>query len=562
MIDGTRRAGHPQRILIVGGVAGGATAAARLRRLDEAAEIVLFERGPHVSFASCGVPYRVGGHVPDVEGLVLQTPESLARRYRLDVRVRHEVVGIERGKKSVTVRDLETGRTFEERYDALILSPGGRPVIPDVPGAHDRRVLTVRSVEDAERILALAKRGGRAVVVGGGFVGVEVAENLVHHGLAVTLVEAQRQVLGFLDPELASYGREALVRGGVEVLTSTKVTGFETGERFSVVLEGGRSVDADLAILAIGVVPETGLARDAGLALGARGSIAVDAQMRTSDPSIFAVGDAVEIEHVVLGTRGAVMLAGPANRQARVAADAVMGLASTYRGALATSIVRAFDVTLAATGASARQLKEAGVPFRTVTVHAAHHVSWFPGAADVHLTVHYGRDGRLLGAQAAGERGIDKRIDALATAIRHRATVQDLVDEELAYAPPFGAPKDPINLAGMVASNDLSGLAPIVDVDGARALLDGGAFLLDVRTPAEHARGAIEGATLIPVDDLRARLDELPRDRTIVVHCAVGRRGYVAQRLLMQRGFSAVNLTGGYASWSARMGEASRRNPA
>lgn len=542
----------PKRILIVGGVAGGATAAARLRRLDESAEIVIFERGPHVSFASCGLPYRVGGHIASSEGLVLQTPESLARRYRLDVRVRHEVLGIERVDKKLTVRDLETGRMFEERYDALLLSPGARPVIPDVPGARDRRVLTVRSVEDSERILALAKRGGRAVVVGGGFIGVETAENLVHHGLAVTLVEAASQVLGFLDPEVASYGRDALARGGVEVLTSEKVIGFATGERFAVELEGGRSLEADLAILAIGVVPETGLARDAGLALGARGGISVDAQMRTSDPSIFGVGDAVEIEHAVLGTRCAVPLAGPANRQARVAADAIMGVASRYRGALATSIVRAFDVTLASTGASARLLRQAGVEFRSVTVHAPHHVSWFPDAADVHLTIHFSPEGRVLGAQAAGAEGIDKRIDVLATAIRHGATVHDLIDEELAYAPQFGAPKDPIHLAGMVAANHLSGLAPVVDVDGLGALLEEGALLLDVRTADEHARGAIGGAAHVPVDDLRARLDALPKDRTLVVYCAVGRRAYVAQRLLMQHGFSVVNLTGGYASWAAR----------
>jgi len=542
-----------KRILIVGGVAGGATAAARLRRLDDSAEIVLFERGPHVSFASCGVPYRVGGRIPNSDGLILQTPDSLKQRYALDVRVRHEVVGIKRSEKKVSVRDLATGAVFDEAYDTLLLAPGARPIIPDVPGARDPRVLTVRSVEDSERILALAKKGGRAVVIGGGFVGVEIAENLVHHGLTVTMVEAAPQVLGFLDPEMASYGLAALKKNGVEVLTASKVVGFETGESFAVLLEGGRRVEADLAIAAIGVVPENSLARDAGLTLGPRGTIVVDEQMRTNDPSIFAVGDAIEVEHAVLGTHAGVPLAGPANRQARVAADVMMGIDSAYRGALATSIVRAFDVTLGAVGASARQLRQTGIPFHSATVHAAHHVSWFPGAAEVHLTVHYSpNDGRVLGAQVAGEKGIDKRVDVMATIIRHRGTVYDLIDEELAYAPPFGSPKDPINLAGMVAANDLRGIAPVVDVDGAKELMAAGAIVLDVRGKGEHARGAIEGSTLIPVDELRARLDELPKGRKIVVHCAVGRRGYVAQRILMQHGFDAVNLTGGYTSWVAR----------
>lgn len=542
-----------KRILIVGGVAGGATAAARLRRLDENAEIVLFERGPHVSFASCGVPYRVGGRIPNSDGLILQTPESLHKRYALDIRVRHEVVGIKRHERSVYVRDLATGQLTEERYDQLLLSPGARPIVPDVPGARDSRVLTVRSVEDSERILALAKKGGRAVVIGGGFVGVEIAENLAHHGLSVTMVEAAPQVLGFLDPEMASYGLHALKKNGVEVLTGAKVVGFETGESFTVLLEGGRRIEADLAIAAIGVVPENALARDAGLTLGARGTIVVDAQMRTNDPSIFAVGDAVEIEHAVLGTHGGIPLAGPANRQARIAADVMMGIESSYRGALATSIVRAFDVTLGSAGASARQLRMAQIPFRTATAHATHHVSWFPGAAEVHLTVHYSpKDGRLLGAQVAGEKGIDKRVDVLATAIRHGATVYDLIDEELAYAPPFGSPKDVINLVGMVAANDLRGIAPVVDVDAAKELLANGALLVDVRSKGEHARGAIEGSTLIPVDDLRTRMNELPKDRKIIVHCAVGRRGYVAQRILMQHGFDVVNLTGGYTSWVAR----------
>jgi len=375
----------------------------------------------------------------------------------------------------------------------------------------------------------------------------------VHHGLAVTLVEAAPQVLGFLDPEMASYGHAALVRHGVEVLTGAGVVGFETGDTFAALLAGGRRVEADLAVVAIGVVPESPLARDAGLRLGARGAIAVDAQMRTSDPSIFAVGDAVEIEHAVLGTRAAISLAGPANRQARVAADTMMGVTARYRGSIATSIVRAFDVTLGAVGASARQLRQANIPFRSATVHQSHHVSWFPGASDVHLTVHYAEtDGRVLGAQIAGEKGIDKRLDVMATAIRHGATVFDLIDEELAYAPPFGAPKDPINLVGMVAANDLSGLAPIVDVDGARTLIANGALVLDVREDQERARGAIEGSMHVPVDALRGRLDELPRDRTIVVYCAVGRRGYIAQRILRQHGFDGVNLTGGYASWMAR----------
>lgn len=548
-----------KKIVIVGGVAGGATAAARLRRLDESLEIVVLERGPHVSFASCGVPYRVGGRISSSEGLVLQTPESLRRRYALDVRVRHEVIAIDREKKRVSVRDLDSGKSSLESYDLLLLSPGGRALVPEVPLARDPRVLTVRSVDDSERILALAKKGGRATVLGAGFVGVEIAENLAHHGLSVTLVEAAPQVLGFLDEEMASYGRAALERHGVTVLTSQRVVAFEAEQGASgplaVVLEGGARVEADLVISAIGVAPESSLARDAGLRLGARGAIAVDDTMRTSDESIYAVGDAVEVEHAALGVRANVALAGPANRQARVAADAMLGLAARYRGAVATSIVRAFDVTLGAVGASARQLRAAGLAFRTATVHAPHHVSWFPGATEVHLSVYYAPDtGRLLGAQAAGEKGIDKRIDVLATALARGATVSELVDLELAYAPPFGAPKDPVNLVGMVAENDLTGRGPTVDVQGARALAAEGALVLDVRTHGEHERGAIPGSRWLAVDELRARSDELPRDRPIVTYCAVGRRGYVAQRILLQRGFDVRNLTGGYVSWLAAGG--------
>ncbi len=418
--------------------------------------------------------------------------------------------------------------------------------MPNLPGVRDPRVRTLRTLEDTDRIVKdLADGAKRAVVIGGGFVGVEMAENLRTRGLAVTMIEASDHILAMLDPDLASLAEDALRARGVTVLTGRKAVAFRND--FEVVLDDGQVIPTDVAILSIGVTPETPLARDAGLALGPRGGIAVDARMRTNDPSIWAVGDAVESYHRTSGGVQPIPLAGPANRQARVAADAIFGLRARYPGTIASSIVRACDLTCAATGASSRVLREAGVEFRTATVHAHDHASWFPGASELHLKILYSPEGVLLGAQACGASGVDKRIDVLAVAIAHGATVDDLASYDLAYAPQFSSAKDPVHLAGMVAENDLAGRGPLVAVEN----LPADAVYIDVRTAAERARGAIEGSLHIPVDELRARMSELPRDRDLVVYCAVGRRGYVAQRILMQEGFRVRNLTGGFTSYRA-----------
>ncbi|MEW5848367.1 MAG: FAD-dependent oxidoreductase [Myxococcota bacterium] len=541
------------KVVIVGGVAGGASAAARLRRLDERAEIVVYERGEHVSFANCGLPYHVGGVIPRRDALLLQTPHSLKARFNLDVRVRHEVVGIHPQARRITVRNLATGEILDDTYDALILSPGARPIIPPLPGVQDSRVHTLRSIADMDRIMAAVDAGAtRAAVLGGGYIGVEMAENLAARGLQVSLVEQAPQVLTFLDPDMAAFAHHALRAHGVELRLgerAAELQPMDTGLR--VVLANGTSLEVDLLVLAVGVTPETQLARDAGLKIGKTGGIVVDERMRTSDPFIFAVGDAVEVYHLVARNRTRIPLAGPANRQGRIAANVICGVDSRYGDTQGTGIIKVFDTVCAATGAPSFMLRALGIPFRTVTIHAESHASYYPDSHPVHLKLLYStKDGTLLGAQACGKDGVDKRIDVLATAIRHNANVYDLEDYELAYAPPFGSAKDPVNLAAFVAVNDLRGLAPVVDVDGLDAELARGALVLDVRTDKERAKGAMGGAVGIPVDELRGRLGELPRDRTIVVCCAVGKRAHVAQRILLQNGFRALNLTGGYTSYA------------
>lgn len=552
------------RVVIVGGVAGGASAAARLRRLDEHAEIVVYERGEHVSFANCGLPYHVGGVIRDRDALLLQTPEALRARFNLDVRVRHEVVSVDRAQKRLVVRKVETGELFTDRYDHLILAPGASPFVPPIPGARLPRVLTLRNIPDMDRILRAVDDGARrAVVIGGGYVGVELAENLAERGLQVSLVELAPQLLLFLEPELAALAKLELERHGVVLHLGDKLTevraaeepraGDATGGGLVARLGSGAELPADLVILAIGVVPETGLARDAGLALGPTGAIAVDAQLRTSDPAIFAVGDAVEVTHLVTHQKAKIPLAGPANRQGRIVANTIAGLESSYADTQGTSIIKVFGQAFAATGANSSALRAAKIPYKKAIVHAESHAGYYPGASTVHLEVLYSPvDGKLLGAQAAGRDGVDKRIDVLATALRHGATVYELEDYELAYAPPYGSAKDPVNLAGFVAVNDLRGISPLVTVEQLDELRAGGAVILDVRTPDEVHRGSIPGAVNIPLDGLRGRLAELPRGRPIVVYCAVGKRAHVAVRLLRQEGWQASNLTGGYQTYAAQ----------
>lgn len=540
---------EPTRILIVGGVAGGASAAARARRLSEHATIIVFERGPHVSFANCGLPYHIGGVIEERKRLLVQTPESLNARFDLDVRVHSEVLAIDRAAKRVRVRHAKTGREYDEAYDALVLSPGAEPIRPPIPGAADPRVHTLRSLGDMDAILGglRAPRLGRVLVVGAGYIGLELAEALRHRGLGVVLVERLPQVMAVADAEMAEPLHEELRRQGVDLRLNASVVSLDgTGEDLVATLDEGTRIPCDLAVLCVGVRPETGLAQEAGLELGATGGIRVDDQMRTSDPAIFAVGDAVEVEDFVSGEAALIPLAGPANRQGRIAADAILGRSSRYSATQGTAICKVFDLAFAMTGLSESSLRQKAIPFQRIYVHPADHATYYPGAHAISLKLLFAPDtGRILGAQAVGRAGVDKRIDVLAVAMRAGLTVFDLEDLELCYAPPFGSAKDPVNMAGFVASNTLRGDAAWWEPEEL-STLSADQLLVDVRTQAEFKAGTLPGAQWAPVDELRERLEELPRDKELLLFCQVGLRGYVAARLLTQHGFRVRNLSGGY----------------
>jgi NADPH-dependent 2,4-dienoyl-CoA reductase/sulfur reductase-like enzyme/rhodanese-related sulfurtransferase len=542
------------KLMIVGGVAGGASAAARARRLSEDAEIVVCERGPDVSFANCGLPYYVGGEIAPRDKLLVATPKLLRERFRLDVRTRSNVEAIDRAAKKVRIRELDTGREYEEAYDALLLAPGAAPLRPPIPGVESPQVLTLRNLGDVDRIKGRVDEGAkRVVVVGAGFIGLELAENFVKRGVQTTVVELQAQVLPPLDPEMTVPIVDALRSRGVAVMLGDSAEAFEAADGgVKVKLKSGGTLAADLVILGVGVRPENQLAVDAGLEVGPRGGIRVSPTMQTSDPAIWAVGDAVEIRDVVTGTAAQVPLAGPANRQGRIAAEAILRPAavrpSRYRGTQGTAIVGVFDRVAAITGASEKVLVRAAIPHRKVYVHPADHAGYYPGAEPLTLKLLFAPDtGKILGAQGVGGRGVDKRIDVLAVAIQAGMSVFDLEELELCYAPQFGSAKDPVNMAGFVAAGLIRGDHPQADMATA---LDGPpddrTLLLDVRTPKEHAEGHLPGAVNIPVDDLRGRLGELPRDRRILAYCQVGMRGYIATRILLQKGFDVANLGGGY----------------
>lgn len=545
------------KLVIVGGVAGGASAAARARRLCEEAEIVLFERGPDVSFANCGLPYYLGGEIAERARLLVVTPERLKERYRLDVRTRTAVEAIDRKVKKVRVRDLARGREYEEPYDKLILAPGAAPIRPPLPGIDLAGVFTLRNLQDADRIKATLDRGaGPAVVIGAGFIGLELVENLVRRGVPTTVVELQDQVLPPFDREMTAPVAGQLAAHGVPLLLGESAEAFEpAGDGLTVRLRSGRRLPAGLVVVGVGVRPENKLAVEAGLEVGPRGGIRVNEHMQTSDPDVYAVGDAVEVKDFVTGEPTQVPLAGPANRQGRIAADHVFGRDSRYRGTQGTAVVRVFDVTAALTGASEKTLRRLGRPYRKVYVHPAHHAGYYPGAQAMALKLLFDpHTGKVLGAQAVGGAGVDKRIDVLAVAIQVGMTVFDLEEAELAYSPQYGSAKDPVNMAGFVAGGLLREDQPqlsveeLADGNGAAAA-DGHPFLLDVRTPAEFAAGHIPGAVNVPVDELRSRLGELPRDRRIAVYCQVGQRGYLATRILRQAGLQAANLGGGFQTY-------------
>jgi NADPH-dependent 2,4-dienoyl-CoA reductase/sulfur reductase-like enzyme/rhodanese-related sulfurtransferase len=544
------------RLIIVGGVAGGMSAATRARRLDEAADIVVLERGPHVSFANCGLPYFIGGVIEDRSRLLVQTPELLRRRFRLDVRTNNEVTSIDRKLKRVTVRDLRDGRTYEEPYDKLILALGAEPARPPVPGADDPAVHCLRNLDDMDRIAAAAQEAlssagtgnaPRAVIIGGGFIGLEMAENLTARGLRVAIAEMLPQVMPALDPEMAEPVHGHLRQKGVALFLANALRAVQRRERgLAVLLEDGTALPRSFAILSTGVRPNAELARRAGLDVGASGGIKVNEHMRTSDPDVYAVGDAVEVRDYVTGRPTLVPLAGPANRQGRLAADNVCGQPSRFRGAQGTAIVKVFDLAVASTGANEKALKAAELPYEKVYIHPASHAGYYPGAAMMTLKLLFStEDGRVLGAQIVGTEGVDKRIDVLATAIQARMTVYDLEEAELAYAPPYGAAKDPVNMAGFVAANCLRGDVDIVHAD--QLGLD--AVILDVRSRAEYAEGHVPGALNVPVDELRQHLAELPAGKKLMVYCGVGLRAYVACRMLSQHGLKAANMPGGYVTF-------------
>jgi NADPH-dependent 2,4-dienoyl-CoA reductase/sulfur reductase-like enzyme/rhodanese-related sulfurtransferase len=543
-----------RRVLIVGGVAGGASCAARLRRLDESVEIVMFDRGPYVSFANCGLPYYVGNIIPDERTLLVASGEMFRERFDIEVHTETEVTGIDRDGRTIAVRDGRTGRTRTERYDALVLAPGAAPIRPLLPGVELPGVFAVRNIPDSRRIRAwIDERNAKtAVVVGGGFIGLEMVENLIHRELSVAILEKLPQVMPPLDPEMAVPLMEHLIAKGVQLHLGDGLARIESrdGGRLVVVAESGARLPADLVILAIGVRPETALPTEAGLRLGPRGGIVVDAGMRTSDPHIWAVGDVVEVQDVVTGQETVLPLAGPANRQGRVAAESIAGRATQFRGVQATAVVGVLGITVASTGASEKGLRRAGVmSFEKVYLHPGHHAGYYPGARAIHLKLVFSvPDGRILGAQAVGLEGVEKRIDVIATAIQFGGTVHDLAEAELSYAPQFGAAKDPVNLAGMLAENVLNGDMPVADwlqLDGTDALL------LDVREPDEFARGHVPNAINLPLPQLRSRYAELPRDRDIWISCGVGQRAYYATRFLLQHGYRARNLSGGYTTYQA-----------
>jgi NADPH-dependent 2,4-dienoyl-CoA reductase/sulfur reductase-like enzyme/rhodanese-related sulfurtransferase len=554
------------KVIIVGGVAGGASCAARLRRLDEEAEIILVERGPYVSYANCGLPYHVGGVIEKESSLLVATEATFRSKFAIDCRTRCEVVGISPKKKTVELKDHVTGKVTIEKYDKLVLSPGAAPIRPPLPGIDLPGIFSLRTVPDAKEIRDWLEAGSseqpgdhalsgfqsldkskRAVVVGGGFIGLEMAENLVHRGLEVTLVEMLDQVMAPLDPECARLVERHLEKHGVRLALSDAVAGFKqtAGGSIEVLTKSGKAHPADIVILAIGVRPETSLAKTAGLEIGQRGGIRVDEQMRTSDPDIFAVGDAVEVKDFITGEWTLVPLAGPANRQGRIVADVIIGRKSRFRGTQGTSVIGVFGATVAATGANEKQLTRLGQKdFEKIYIFPNSHASYYPGAKTIVLKVIFRKsDGRLLGAQALGLDGVEKRIDALAMAIQMGATVYDLEEAELCYAPPFGSAKDPVNFAGMVSANVLRGDMPICHWTS----FDGG-FLLDVRDPPEVDVEQVPGAVNIPLTELRARLGELPHDREIFVICRSAQRAYLGTRILMQNGFKARNLSGGMMS--------------
>ncbi|MFN3773542.1 FAD-dependent oxidoreductase [Cloacibacterium normanense] len=541
------------KILIVGGVAGGATAATRLRRLSEENEVIIFEKGQYVSFANCGLPYHISGTIDKRDALLLQTPESLKERYNLDVRVFTEVLSIYTVDKKVSVKNLQTGKIYLENYDKLLLSPGAEPIKPPFEGIDSDKIYTLRNIPDMDKIVAKTKNAQNFVVVGGGFIGLEVAENLIEAGKSVKLVELGNQVMAPVDFDIASFVHEKAKQKGLELLLNVGVEKFnDKGETIEVFLNNGTSLETDAVILAIGVKPETKLAVEACLAIGETRGILVNEFMQTSNPDIYAVGDAIEVAHYINNKKVLIPLAWPANRQGRIVADnIVLGNQYKYTGSLGSSILKFFELSVASTGLNEKTLKRFGIPYKTAIVTRGHHAGYYPGAKNMVLKVIFDENGKIFGAQAVGEAGVDKRIDVIATAIKGNLTVYDLPEIEITYAPPYNSAKDPVNIAGYTAENILKGDLEMVNYDEFWDFVkENNAVILDVRTSKEFSGGAIEGAININVDDLRENLQNLDKNKVYAIYCQVGLRGYLANRIMRNNGFRAVNLNGGYNLWA------------
>ncbi|RTL46124.1 MAG: CoA-disulfide reductase [Candidatus Melainabacteria bacterium] len=558
-----KEAATKKKIVIVGGVAGGMSAAARARRLSEQSEIIVIERGAHVSFANCGLPYFLGGEIESQDRLLVVKEPDLRSKLRLDIRVNSEVVSINAQEKSVEIRETKNSRVYQETYDELILAVGAAPLKPRIPGIDLPGLFTIRSLEDVEVIEDWVRRQNpqSVVVAGGGFIGLEIAEQYANKGMDVTLLDGRDHVLAPLDPEMAALVQDELEKNKVSLVLGSPISKFHAADQIvskgvspkSCWVEAGSHapIPADMVILGLGVRPETTLARSAGLEIGERGGIKVDAHLQTSSPHVWAVGDVIEVRQPITDTQTLIALGGPANRQGRIAADNIFGRNESYDGTIGTAILRVFDLTVASVGQNEQTLNELRIPYEVVYVHPSHHAGYYPGAERLDMKViFHAESGKLLGAQIIGKHGADKRIDVIATAIKAKMTIRDLAELELAYAPPFGSAKDPINLAGMVGTNILDGL--VVQVDwrqAAKALNDSNFVLVDVRTDAERKRGFIQNSIHIPLPELRNRVSEIPKDKQIITYCQSGQRSYMAYRTLKQMGFDVKNLAGGYFTW-------------
>lgn len=548
------------KIVIVGGVAGGATAAARLRRLDEQAEIVVFERSGFISYANCGLPYYIGDVITDSDQLTLQTPESFHSRFRVSMKVHHEVTALYPEKHMVSVKNLETGEEFQKTYDKLILSPGAKPTQPKLPGTNIDKLFTLRTVEDTLRIKDYIQKNQpkSAILAGGGFIGLELAENLRELGMDITIVQRPKQLMNPFDSDMAAFIHNEMRKHGVKLALGHTVEGFrETQDGVQVLLKDEAPLQADMVVLAIGVTPDTKLAKEAGLELGIKGSILVNEHMQTSAPDIYAVGDAVQVKHYVTGQAALISLAGPANKQGRIAADHICGKNSTYPGSQGSSVIKVFDMTAAVTGVNETNARKAGLDVDKVILSPMSHAGYYPGGKVMTMKVVFEKETyRILGAQIVGYEGVDKRIDVLATAIHAGMKAQDLAKLDLAYAPPYSSAKDPVNLAGFMIENISDGTLKQFHIEDVKNLPhDGSVTLLDTRTPGEYQRGHVDGFVNIPVDNLRERLDEIPKEKPVYVMCQSGLRSYIATRILEGNGYTSYNFSGGFRFYDAVMND-------